>query len=92
MYRDFEWDDIKEAENWKKHKVWFDEATTALKDPLMVEFLDDAQGEERWVAFGISSMLRLLIVVYEIKDADTARIISARQATPSERKEYEEGI
>ena len=92
MSSTFEWDDIKESENWKKHKVLFEEASTALKDPLMVEFLDDAKGEERWVAFGMSSRSRLLIVVYEVKEADTARIISARKATPSERNEYEEGI
>lgn len=92
MYSNFEWDDIKEAENWKKHKVWFDEASTALKDPLMVEFLDDSKGDERWIAFGMSSKLRLLIVAYEVKSEDAARIISARKATPNERKEYEERI
>lgn len=92
MYSNFEWDDIKEAENWTKHKVWFDEASTALKDLLMVEFLDDSKGDERWVAFGMLSKPQLLIVVYEVKNEDTVRIISARKATPSERKEYEERV
>jgi len=92
MYGSFEWDDVKEAENWKKHQVWFDEAATALKDSFMVEFLDDAKEEERWVAFGMSLKSRLLVVVYAIIGVNTARIISAREATPRERKEYEEGV
>ena len=92
MYSSFEWDNVKETENWKKHRVWFDESSTALKDPLMVEFLDDSKGDERWVAFGMSIKSRLLVVVYGVTGTEIARIISARIATSSERKEYEEGI
>ena len=74
MYSSFEWDNVKEAENWKKHRVWFDEASTALKDPLMVEFLDDSKGDERWVAFGMSIKSRLLVVVYGVTGTEIARL------------------
>ncbi|MBI3825389.1 MAG: BrnT family toxin [Candidatus Rokubacteria bacterium] len=50
----------------------------------------DSTGEERFVTFGISTGGRLLAIARTDRD-DTIRIISARPATPSERKIYEEG-
>lgn len=92
MYRTFRWSDKKAEQNWKKHQVRFTEAATVLQDLLLVEGLDDSQSEERWVAIGQSSAGRVLLVVYREINEDTARIISAREATPFERKQYEEGI
>jgi uncharacterized DUF497 family protein len=46
--------------------------------------------EERFVTFGISTGGHLLAISHTDRD-DTIRIISARPATPSERKIYEEG-
>jgi uncharacterized protein len=46
--------------------------------------------ERRFVTFGVSSSGRLLVVAYAEHD-DAIRIITARLATRTERKLYEEG-
>jgi len=51
---------------------------------------DHSFDEERFVTFGVSTDDRLLTIAHTDRD-DTIRIISARPATPSERKIYEEG-
>jgi uncharacterized DUF497 family protein len=88
----FEWDSAKAAENGAKHGVSFEEASTALRDPLSVTGLDPDHsiGEERFITFGMSSRGRLLVVVHTDRE-DIIRIIHARQATRIERKIYEEG-
>jgi uncharacterized DUF497 family protein len=49
----------------------------------------DALHEDRLLILGLSSRARVLFVVYvEIEAADVIRIISARKATPHERKAY----
>jgi uncharacterized DUF497 family protein len=48
---DIEYDPRKAAANLKKHGVAFDEAATALLDPMaLAREDDDAQGEARFVA------------------------------------------
>jgi uncharacterized DUF497 family protein len=53
----------------------------------------DVDGEERFVTIGsITRAFRLMVVVYTLRlkdDRETIRIISARKATPNERKFYE---
>jgi hypothetical protein len=46
--------------------------------------------EDRFVLLGLSYRGRLLVVVHTER-GDRFRIISARRATPSERKQYGEG-
>ncbi len=60
----FEWDRKKEANNFRKHKVSFDEAVTVFYDPLSATFNDPEHsiGEERYIAVGYSSTRRLLVV------------------------------
>jgi uncharacterized DUF497 family protein len=88
---EFEWDAAKAAQNLAKHGVSFEEATTALRDPLSATGLDPDHsfGEERFVTFGVSSRGRLLVVAHTDRD-DIIRIISAREAIRAERKIYEE--
>jgi uncharacterized DUF497 family protein len=86
------WDPAKARENLAKHGISFEEAVTALEDPLSAigPDPDHSFGEERFIAFGISPFGRLLAIAYTERD-DTIRIISARRVTPNERKIYEEG-
>ena len=88
----FVWDSAKAAANLKKHSVSFEEASTALFDPLAATGADPDQsvGESRWITFGVSGAGRLLVVAHS-DEGDIIRIISAREATRSERKLYEEG-
>jgi len=87
----FEWDPIKANLNFWKHRVSFEEASTALLDPLSKTSLDPDHSvdEHRFIAFGISARQRLLVVSYTERD-DVIRLISARVATRREREIYEE--
>lgn len=92
MY-EFEWDPAKAASNLRKHRVSFDDAATAFADDLLLTMLDDEHSgfEQRWISLGQSRGGRLLVVVHtyrETEDATVVRIISARRATPRERRRY----
>jgi uncharacterized DUF497 family protein len=86
-----EWDDKKATQNLQKHGVSFEEAATVFSDPLSLTIDDPLHSdqEDRFVILGQSSQQRLLVVVHA-EHEDTIRIISARQATPRERANYEE--
>jgi len=88
----FAWDPKKATSNLRKHGVSFHEATTALRDPLSTTGRDPdhSDEEERFIAFGLSSRQRLLVVGFAERE-DTIRIITARLATKKERSIYEEG-
>lgn len=87
---EFEWDAEKAASNLSKHGVSFPEAMTAFGDPLEVTILDPmhSQGESRFISVARSEAGRVLVIVYTERDQRT-RIISAREATPRERRQYE---
>ena len=85
----FEWDRRKEAANRKRHGVSFEEARTKFFDEN-ARFMADSEEEDRFVLLGLSSRLRLLVVCHCYREkAETIRIISARKADRSERREYE---
>jgi uncharacterized DUF497 family protein len=92
---DIVWDAAKAQSNLTKHAVSFAQAATVLLDPLAVTVFDAAhsQFEERWFTLGLSQEVKLLAIAhtYQAQDARTAkvRVISARQATRNERKQYE---
>ena len=87
-----QWDNRKAAANVRKHGVSFEEAVTALEDFLAVTYPDPDHSEEesRFLTFGISSTGRILVVAHTERD-EAIRLISARPATRSERRAYEEG-
>jgi uncharacterized DUF497 family protein len=88
----FEWDSRKETANRKKHDVSFSEAKTAFYDEnaRVIADPDHSEEEDRFILLGLSSQLRLLVVCHCCReDQDTIRIISARKANRSERREYE---
>jgi uncharacterized DUF497 family protein len=86
----FTWDPAKAAQNLIDHGVSFDEATTVFGDPLAATIPDPDHsiGEERLLTMGQSSDGRLLVVSHT-EEGDTIRIISAREATSHERRDYE---
>jgi hypothetical protein len=88
---EFEWDSGKAAKNLRKHKVPFEEAATALGDPLgiTVPDPDHSADEERFITVGRSARQRVLMVSHAERGG-RFRIISARELTRSERKAYEE--
>ncbi len=95
MAMDFEWGEAKNALNFKKHGIWFEEGQTVWADPQAVEFFDPdhSTSEDRFIRAGHSRKGRVLLVVFcERRGGHTIRILSARKATPKEVKRYEEGI
>jgi len=87
-----EWDPKKGKLNLRKHRVSFEEAATALSDPMAATGTDPDHSitEERYVTFGVSERGRLLVVAHTEED-EMIRIISARIASKGERELYEEG-
>jgi uncharacterized protein len=89
---EFEWDPNKAAENLKKHRVAFPEATTVFADLLEVTIPDPdhSESEARFLSLGMSTANRLLVVEYTEREGKI-RIIHARVAAPKERRAYESG-
>ena len=87
----FEWDKNKARKNLTNHDVSFDEASTVFSDTLSLAIYDPlhSESEDRFILIGNSHSNRLLVVVHTER-GDKIRIISARQATKHERKQYEE--
>ncbi len=91
MSPSFEWDEEKALANQQKHGVSFEEAATVFANPLAAIFddPDHSQDELREIVVGHSDRNRVLIVSFTERGG-AVRIISARAATPRERKDYEE--
>jgi uncharacterized DUF497 family protein len=87
-----EWDSKKAKSNLEKHGVSFEEAATALSDPMAATGADPDHSltEDRYITFCVSEKNRLVVVSHTEKD-QTIRIISARKASKGEQKLYEEG-
>ena len=88
----FEWHSAKAQSNLEKHGVSFDEAATVFDDPLQVHYPDNRHsiGEQRFICLGASDHGRLLMLAYTEPAQDVIRIITAREASPTERKIYEQ--
>jgi uncharacterized protein len=90
----FTWDARKATRNVGKHGVSFEEAVTVFADPDALEWEDlgHSQHENRYKRLGVSALGRVLILVYSyrrMKDGkEILRIITARRASPKERKVY----
>ena len=84
----FDWDQRKAQ---LKHGVSFDEAKTAFLDEYarIIPDPEHSDDEERFVLLGMSVGLRLLVVCHCYREpGNLIRIISARRADKSERREY----
>jgi len=91
----FEWDPQKELANQSKHGVSFKEASEVFEDPLHLSKIDHrfSYFEERWISVGRTRSRRLLVVAnlfFDSEGNEIVRIISAREASSNERKQYEE--
>jgi hypothetical protein len=87
---DYEWDAAKAESNLRKHKVDFADAAGVFDDPLALSMPDPDPREERFLAIGADPLGRTLVVIYTHR-GERIRIISARHASPAERRAYEQG-
>jgi uncharacterized DUF497 family protein len=92
----FEWDEKKNNQNIIKHGISFETARRVFEDPHLITGIQrDSGDEERWVTIGIATGIVILYVVHsrtELGSDELIRMITARKATPRERRAYEEGI
>lgn len=86
---EFEWDENKAQTNFEKHGVTFEEAAEVFFDPFYQIGNTTTNNEQRDLIIGYSLAQRLLLVVY-VERGRRSRIISARPATRTERKLYEQ--
>lgn len=87
----FEWDEAKNRENLRKHRVSFEEAQTVFLDENAIRFFDPdhSADEDRFLMLGISFRLRVLVVCHCFRVSDAViRIISARKADKAEEADY----
>ena len=87
----FAWDETKNAVNWRKHRVTFEEARAAFFDPYAALFYDDEHSgwEDRFLLLAMSPRRRVLLICHCYREEESViRIISARRATSAERKLY----
>jgi len=97
----FSWDERKNRINRRKHRVSFETAALVFDDPWHISHLDcEVEGESRWQTIGMVKGIHVLLVVHTSPESDNeedneaeenVRIISARKATPQERRIYAQG-
>lgn len=103
LHENFEWDEEKAQKNFKKHGVSFDDAARVLSDDrgdvYHVEEYDaeHSDDEDRYITTASHPDDRNIVLVISWTDRSTrtakvTRIISARAATPAERKQYAKEI
>ena len=92
---DFEWDENKNQSNRLKHGVRFESALEAFDDPAeLTRPAKMVNGERRFQTVGVAANRVLLMVVHTTRlgsdGRSVVRLISARQASKKERREYEQ--
>lgn len=85
---EFEWDPRKARANLNKHGVDFADAAMVLYDEFALTVAEDDPQEERFVTMGRDALDRILVLAYTWR-GQRVRVISARKATPTERRKYE---
>lgn len=88
---EFEFDPQKALSNTKKHGISFAEVEPVFFDEFALTREDDAMLEQRFITVGLDARLRVVIVCWTQR-GNNIRLISARLATASEKKAYENRI
>lgn len=88
----FEWDTNKCASNKEKHGISFEEAAHIFQNAVLTNDDPFAEGEYRELSFGrlgAGSGSSIIVCVVHTERNGNIRIISARKATPQERKNFD---
>jgi len=91
----FEWNERKNQRNLAKHGVSLETARLVFDDPRAISIQDRYENsEERWQTLGRIDRAVILLVAHTFREGETGeevvRIISARKATPKERRIYDQ--
>jgi uncharacterized protein len=86
----FGWDEYNRDKNWITHKVDFKESEEIFCNRPLKTYKDikHSQGEDRFIALGVTNTNRKLYIVFTIRH-NKIRIISARDMSRKERSLYE---
>ena len=78
-----EWDDAKNEKNFRKHKIYFEDAARVFLDEHRIDYFDELHSdeEERWKVIGLVD--KVLAVIYTER-REKLRLISARYAGKKE--------
>ena len=87
----YEWDEEKNAKNLSKHGISFEEAATIFDGPVLSVRDEDSLVEMRDRSFGLIGGIVVACVIHTQR-SETTRIISARKATKTERKMFDEHL
>ncbi|MCC5659556.1 BrnT family toxin [Nostoc sp. XA010] len=86
----FEWDKNKNQQNIQKHGISFEEATEIF-DGVVFTSIDERYDYEEIREISIGSIQGIVIITVAHTDKNgKIRLISARKATPKERRTYYE--
>ena len=86
----FEWDEHKDAENFRKHGIHFKTAARVFLDPDKLIREDEEHLEENRYN-NLGKVKHVLFVVCVFKKENLIRIISARIASVPEKERYKNG-
>ena len=86
---EFDWDARNAAVNRRKHGIAFADATAVFEDERALTVRDEITGVDatRMLTLRRDAMGRVLVVAYTWR-GERIRMISARKATRSERRQY----
>jgi uncharacterized DUF497 family protein len=91
-YLTFEWDDDKLAENIANHGLHFETVKFIWKDPYRIIREDDSESninqQPRYQTLGKIGKVLFVVYAEPNEQEESIRLISARIATPTERRSY----
>jgi uncharacterized protein len=89
---EFEWDEVKNRANLRKHGISFERAKQIFSGPVFTRFDERSDyGEHRLASTGLLNGIMTVVVVHVDRNS-AIRIISARKAERHERQEFEAAI
>ncbi len=89
---EFEWDENKNRTNIAKHGIDFRDAVRVFDSTYQTEEDDGPwQGEIRDRTLGLLDGIIVLVIIHTDRNGKT-RLISARRATPHERRKFEAAV
>lgn len=87
---EFEWDENKNLENIKNHGISFEQAVVAFDDPLALSLEDPEHSDENETRYALVGLCEVGLIFVSFTYTDkNIRLISARNATKTMRKKYE---
>ncbi|NET88021.1 MAG: BrnT family toxin [Kamptonema sp. SIO1D9] len=87
---EFEWDENKNRQNQQKHGISFEEAQEIFFG-IVITLIDERYEDDEIREISIGAIQGVIIVtVAHTERNNKIRLISARKATPKERKKYNE--